>query len=227
MEQGEGAIRLPKASRWPTCKPLKTIAKHDFTSKRPLPLEGCEADCILAPKRGNESALRPLLLILIFHRNHRLRRLLGRRRLSQARNLSDMKRAVGAVGPEQPDPVDRTHRHDFESQLDQVAGIKESVGEPEHCDQREGQENWQRIGLAQEDPDGNADLLFQMEWQEHNTSKAERNGGSEGVADNSERGDERDAEDNVGDALDQSDYRYGLMFAEAEGCVCRGGSGWR
>ena len=57
MEPWEGAIRLPKASRWPTCKPLETIAKHHFTSKRPSPLEGCEADCNLAPKRGNESAL--------------------------------------------------------------------------------------------------------------------------------------------------------------------------
>src|SRR3984893_19413977 len=49
MEHWESAIRLPKASQWPTCKPLKTIAENHFTSKRASPLEGCAADCNLAP----------------------------------------------------------------------------------------------------------------------------------------------------------------------------------
>src|ERR1700687_5896387 len=49
MEHLERAIRLPKASPRPTCKPLKTIAEHHFTSKTASPLEGCEADCNLAP----------------------------------------------------------------------------------------------------------------------------------------------------------------------------------
>src|ERR1700688_1168135 len=96
---------------------------------------------------GSMDFRKVLLLILVFHRNHGLRRLLGRRRLGQARNLGDMKRAVGAVSPEQLKPIDRTHRQGFEHQLDQVAGIKEAVGKAERCDQREGQKNWQRIGL--------------------------------------------------------------------------------
>src|SRR5260370_34453038 len=49
MEHWEGAIRLPKASQRPTCKSLKTIAENHFTSKRASPLEGCAADCNLAP----------------------------------------------------------------------------------------------------------------------------------------------------------------------------------
>src|ERR1700694_105294 len=49
MEHWEGAIRLPKGSQQPTCKSLKTIAENHFTSKRASPLEGCAADCNLAP----------------------------------------------------------------------------------------------------------------------------------------------------------------------------------
>jgi len=49
IEHWEEAIRLPKASRPLTCKPLKTIAEHHFTSKRASSLGGCETDCNLAP----------------------------------------------------------------------------------------------------------------------------------------------------------------------------------
>src|SRR5271169_1219271 len=50
MEHREGAIRLPKAGQWTTCKPLKTIARHNFISKRPRALEGYETDCNLGPQ---------------------------------------------------------------------------------------------------------------------------------------------------------------------------------
>src|SRR6202158_4770349 len=49
IDNWEGAIRLPKASLRFTCKPLKTMAEHHFTSKCASTLEGCEADCNLAP----------------------------------------------------------------------------------------------------------------------------------------------------------------------------------
>jgi hypothetical protein len=38
-----------ESSQRPTCKSLKTIAENHFTSKRASPLEGCAADCNLAP----------------------------------------------------------------------------------------------------------------------------------------------------------------------------------
>jgi hypothetical protein len=115
--QSDRAETPPCGATLTYCGHMSQVNTH-LTSKRPSSLEGCEADCILAPKRGNESALlRPVRDSLViarsdiplFHGNHRLR-LLGRRRLSQARNLSDMKRPVGAVSPEQTDAVDRTHR---------------------------------------------------------------------------------------------------------------------
>src|ERR1700681_2107766 len=49
MEHWEGAIRLPKATRRSSRKLLKTMVEHHFTSKRASPLEGCAADCNLAP----------------------------------------------------------------------------------------------------------------------------------------------------------------------------------
>src|ERR1700678_316282 len=94
-----------------------------------------------------------LLFTLIFHCNHCLWRRCGRGRVLQSGNFGDVKRAVRAISPEKPDSVDGRGRQYVRDQLDQIAGIKKSVGEPERDHQRKGQKNGQSISLAQESSD--------------------------------------------------------------------------
>src|ERR1700677_4649137 len=64
---GEGAIRLPKASRSSTSKSLKTKAKENFTLKRGRAPDQCETDCDLTSVRREESAVsKPGLLLTGF-----------------------------------------------------------------------------------------------------------------------------------------------------------------